>query len=305
MTPNTPKQTRLVICAIVAIAAILMIAVVPFVTDSMLNPIMKGQLERAAKFEKINKMVKFPDGMIPHAPLIKKTPWLVSFFYPFWTVLTFVGGFVLLVLLVPLYRGEPWVRGPVLTALAMPAIAGGYMMVPWMNFVGKTTPGMSPAVWVMFIGLIPYFAILFVEKIEWKQMAINFWVFLFLGMTSVESFANGHAAFRVLFTHPKRPLLPEGLPVLWLTYMSLWIVCLLLIIAIWKLGNKQKDGWYLAVISSAIAVVTGYVCHVNRHTTDDYLYNAIMGGILLVLLLIPGIKKRLFNAPELQAPLAV
>ncbi len=181
MTPNTPKQTRLVICAIVAIAAILMIAVVPFVTDSMLNPIMKGQLERAAKFEKINKMVKFPDGMIPHAPLIKKTPWLVSFFYPFWTVLTFVGGFVLLALLVPLYRGEPWVRGPVLTALAMPAIAGGYMMVPWMNFVGKTTPGMSPAVWVMFIGLIPYFAILFVEKSngsKWRSISgsFYFWV---------------------------------------------------------------------------------------------------------------------------------
>ena len=44
MTPDTPKRTRLVICAIVAIAAILMITVVPLVTNSMLNPIMKAQL---------------------------------------------------------------------------------------------------------------------------------------------------------------------------------------------------------------------------------------------------------------------
>jgi len=305
MTPDTPKRTRLVICAIVAIAAILMITVVPLVTNSMLNPIMKAQIERTAKFEKTNKMIKFPDGMVPHAPFIAKTPWLCSFFYPFWTVLTFVGGFVLLTLLRPLYRGEPWVRGPVLTALAMPAIAGGYMMVPWMNFLGKTVGGLPPAVPVMFIGLIPYFAILFVEKIEWKQMAVNFWVFLFLGMTAVESFANGFAAYRILYSHPARPLLPEGLPALWLTFFSLYIVCILLIIAIWKLGNKQKNGWYLGVIGSSVALVAGYVCHVNRHTTLDYLFNAIMGGILLVLLLIPAIKKRLFKAPELQAPAAV
>ncbi len=92
MSPDTPKQTRLVVCAIVAIAAILMIAVLPFVTDAVLNPIMKAQLERTAKFEKMNKLVKFPDGMIPHAPLIAKTPWLVSFFDPFWTVMALVGG---------------------------------------------------------------------------------------------------------------------------------------------------------------------------------------------------------------------
>lgn len=304
MTPDTPKQTRLVVTVIVAIAAILMITVVPFVTNSVLNPIMKGQLERTAKFEKMNKMVKFPDGMIPHAPLIAKTPWLVSFFYPFWTVMGFVGGFALLVLLRPMYRGEAWVRGPALTCLAMPAIAGGYMMVPWMNFVGSVKGGLPPAVPVMFIGLIPYFAILLVEKIEWKQMMVNFWVFLFLGMTSVESFANGHAAFRVLYSHPKRPMLPKGLPVLWLTYLSLWMVCILTIIAIWKLGNKQKDGWYLGVVGASVALVAGYVCHVNRHTTLDYLFNAIMGGILLVLLLTPAIKKRLFKEPEIQAPAA-
>ncbi len=305
MSPDTPKQTRLVVCAIVAIAAILMIAVLPFVTDAVLNPIMKAQLERTAKFEKMNKLVKFPDGMIPHAPLIAKTPWLVSFFYPFWTVMAFVGGFGILVLLPAMYRGESWVRGPALTALAMPAIAGGYMMVPWMNFVGKTTPGMPPSVWVMLVGLVPYFTLLLVEKIEWKQMMVNFWVFLFLGMTAVESFANGHAAFRVLYTHPKRPMLVEGLPVLWLTYLSLWIVCIMLIIAIWKLGNKQKDGWYLGVIGASVSIVAGYACHVNRHTTLDYLFNAIMGAILLALLLTPAIKKRLIKTEETQAPSSV
>lgn len=301
MTPDTSKQVRLVVIALIVIAAILMIAVVPFMTDKMLDPIMEGQLERAAKFEKMNKLVKFPDGMIPHAPLIKITPWLVSFFYPFWTTLTFIGGFVLLAIAIPLYRGAPWARGPALVSLAMPAIAGGYMMVPWMNFVGKKVGGLPPGVIIMFMGLIPYFALLLAERADLKQKAVNFFVFLWLGVLTTECFANGHAAFRILLSHPARPLLPTGLPVLWLTYMSLWIVVIMLLISIWKLGNKQWSGWYFGVIASSISIVAAYASHYVRHTTDDYLYNAIMGVIVLVLLLIPGIKKRLFNAPEPEA----
>ena len=34
-------------------------------------------------------------------------------------------------------------------------------------------------------------------------------VFLMLGVTAAENFANGHAAFRILYGHPARPLSEE------------------------------------------------------------------------------------------------
>ena len=54
----------------------------------------------------------------------------------------------------------------------------------------------------MTIGLIPYFAILLAEKVDLTQKVVDFLVFLMLGVTAAEDFANGHAAFRILFGHP-------------------------------------------------------------------------------------------------------
>lgn len=306
MTPDTPKRTRLIVTVIVVIAAFLMIAVVPRITGSIINPIVKGQLGRAQKFVKMEKMIPAPYGKIPAAPTIKPMAWVISTTYPFWTVLTFIGGFALLAFALPLYRGAQWVRGPALVALAMPAIAGGYMMVPWINFVFKKTGGMPPTLWIMAIGLIPYFAILLAEKSDIKQKAVNFGVFLMLGVTAAENFPNGQACARMLFFHPTRPVLAPGDTVLWLFFMTAWISLIFLIISIWKLGNREWAGWYFGVIGASSVMVAAFSAHYVRHTfsTDDYLYNSLMGLTLLILLLIPGIKKRLFDEPEPQAPAA-
>ncbi|MCZ7666976.1 MAG: hypothetical protein M5U34_07005 [Chloroflexi bacterium] len=50
-----------------------------------------------------------------------------------------------------------WARGLALLCLAVPAMGGAYMIVPWMNFVGTAEGGFPPAVTIMAIGLIPYF----------------------------------------------------------------------------------------------------------------------------------------------------
>ena len=87
---------------------------------------------------------------------------------------------------------------------------------------------------------------------------------MWLGVLTAECFANGHAAIRILLTHPARPLLPTGLPVLWLVYMSLWIVVVMLLMAIWKLGNKQMSDWYLGVIGASISIVATYASYYVR-----------------------------------------
>lgn len=293
MSTKTSRQVRLIVVGLVLIAAVLMIAVVPFITDSMLNPILKGQLARIEKFQALGT----PEGNA-QAAVIKIIPWSIGFFFPFWTALTFVAGFTLLAVALPLYRGEAWARGAALWALAMPSIAGAFMLVPWMNFVGSVQGGFPPAVIIMFIGLIPYFAIILAEKSSWAYKAANGLVFLMLGVSAAENFANGHAAFRIYYGHPQRPLFAPEISVLWLSFIVLWITSAMLIVAIYKMGERKPGAWYLAITAGLATFAASLATHYVRHATNDYLYGALMGLSLVVLLVLPVVKKNLFAKPE-------
>jgi NADH:ubiquinone oxidoreductase subunit 5 (subunit L)/multisubunit Na+/H+ antiporter MnhA subunit len=83
MLLSTSRQVRLAVVTLVVIAAILMIAVIPFIGFDMVNPIVTAQQARIEKFT--------AEGN-PQAPLLELTVWLVSFFYPFWSTLSPAGG---------------------------------------------------------------------------------------------------------------------------------------------------------------------------------------------------------------------
>lgn len=284
MLQKTPQQTRLVVVSLVVLAAILMIVWVPFLSFDMVNPIVGYQQERIAKFE--------AEGN-PQAPLLELTVWLVSFFYPFWGTMSFVAGLALLVFAVPLYKGEAWTRGLALLCLAVPSMGGAYMIVPWMNFVGSVEGGFPPAVLIMTVGLIPYFALLLAEKVDMTQKVVDFLVFLMLGVTAAENFANGHAAYRILFGHPKRPLFAEGIAITYFGWLTLWVGMALCIMAIYLLGQKKMSGWYAGMIGGLVTLIGSGAIHYVRHATLDYLYGALMGLSLVVMFMIPLFKKRL------------
>ena len=290
MLPATPRSSRLIVITLVVIAAILMITVVPFIGFDMSNPIVQGQQARIEKF----KAEGTPE-MAVQAALLELTVWLVSFFYPFWSVLSLVAGIALLVIAKDLYNGEKWARGLTLLCLAIPSMGGAYMIVPWMNFVGSVQGGFPPAVIIMSIGLIPYFALLLLEKGDWMQKFVDFAVFLMLGVASAESFANGHAAFRILYGHPKRPLFAEGISITYVGWFGLWIGAALTIAAIYLLGNRKLSGWYYGLIGGLVTLVASGATHYVRHATNDYLYGALMGLSIVIMLLIPVFKKRLLN----------
>ena len=284
MLLQTPRNTRLAVVSLVVLAAILMIVWVPFISFDMVNPIVTYQQQRIEKFT--------AEGN-PQAPLLAYTVWLVSFFYPFWSTLSVVAGLVLLVIALPLYRGERWTRGLALLCLAVPSIGGAYMIVPWMNFVGSVEGGFPPAVIMMTIGLIPYFVLLLAEKVDLPQKVVEFLVFLMLGVTAAENFANGHAAFRILFGHPKRPLCAEGIAITYFGWLALWVGMALCIAAIYLLGQKKMSGWYAGLIGGLVTIVASGATHYVRHATNDYLYGALMGLSLVVMFLIPFFKQRL------------
>jgi len=286
MSPHTNPQTKKIVVGLVIIAAVLMIAVVPFSAFKMVNPILTYQIERIAQFT--------ADGN-PSAPLLTLTTWLVSFFYPFWGTMSVIGGIALLVIAKSLYEGKEWARGLALLCLAVPSMGGAYMIVPWMNFVGSKEGGFPPALIIMMIGLIPYFAILLADKGDIKQKVVDFFVFLMLGVAGAENFANGHAAFRILYGHPKRPLFAEGISITFFGWLGLWVAFGLLTAAIYQLGARKKSGWYLALIGGAVALLVSGATHYVRHATLDYLYGALMGLSMVVMMLIPFFKKRILE----------
>jgi len=167
------------------------------------------------------------------------------------------------------------------------------MIVPWMNFVGSVEGGFPPAVWMMTVGLIPYFAILLAEKVDMTQKVVDFLVFLMLGVTAAENFANGHAAFRILYGHPKRPLFAEGVAITYFGWLTLWVGMALCIMAIYQLGQKKMSGWFAGLIGGLVTLIGSGAIHYVRHATLDYLYGALMGLSLVVMFSIPLFKKRL------------
>lgn len=286
MLLSTSRQVRLAVVSLIVLAAILMIVLVPFISFDMSNPIVKAQQVRIEKFT--------AEGN-PQAPLLAYTVWLVSFFFPFWGTMSVVAGLALLVIALPLYRGERWTRGLALLCLAVPSIGGAYMIVPWMNFVGSAQGGFPPAVIIMTVGLIPYFALLLAENVERSQKVVDFLVFLMLGVTAAENFANGHAAFRILFGHPARPLFAEGIAITYFGWLALWVGMGLCIAAIYLLGEKKISGWYAGMIGGLVTLVASGATHYVRHATNDYLYGALMGLSIVVMLVIPFFKQRLIE----------
>jgi len=286
MLVQTPRNIRFTVVALLVVAAILMIVVVPFIGFDMVNPIVAAQQAR---------IVKFTAESNPQAPLLALTVWLVSFFFPFWSTLSVVAGVVLLVIALPLYRGERWTRGLALLCLAVPSIGGAYMIVPWMNFIGSAQGGFPPAITIMMVGLIPYFTILLADKVDRTQKVVDFLVFLMLGVTAAENFANGHAAYRILFGHPARPLFAEGIAITYFGWLALWVGMGLCIAAIYLLGEKKISGWYAGLIGGLVTLVSSGATHYVRHATVDYLLGALMGLSIVVMLLIPLFKKRLLT----------
>lgn len=280
------KQVRTAVIIVVVLAALLMIFVVPFIAFDLVNPIVGYQQARIEQFTLEGN---------PSAPLLTLTTWLVSFFFPFWGTMSLVAGLALLVIVLPLYRGESWARGWALLCLAVPAMGGAYMIVPWMNFVGTVEGGFPPAVSIMAIGLIPYFTLLLADKGDRIQKVVDFLVFLMLGVSSAEAFANGHAAFRILYGHPSRPQFGEGIAITYFGWLGLWVSAGLTIAAIYLLGQRKASGWYTAVIGGLIAFVVSGATHYVRHATLDYLYGSLMGLSIVIMLVIPLFKARLLT----------
>jgi hypothetical protein len=295
MSSETPQKTRLVITIVIVVAALITIFVEPLLVKQILPPIIQGQ---QARYEKMSASDSPEDQA--KAQLIKDTPYLVSFFYPFWMALGVFGSIVVLVIARQYYEGAQWARGVALLCLSMPSMGGAYMLVPAINFTGFGSYVIYAMI-IALLGLIPYFTIILGEKDTVKNKVWAAVVFLILGVQGAHSFANGHAAFRIQWMHPARPVWAPGTWVLWLGTQVMWLGTICIILAIFYLGVRKKTGWYLATIGGATTMFANFWVHLVRGTTSDYILGGLFGLIILILMLVPSIGNQLFDEPETSA----
>ncbi|MFC2063756.1 hypothetical protein ACFLXB_01520 [Chloroflexota bacterium] len=287
MLSETPRKTRQIIAIVMVVFALVTIFAEPLMVKQILPPIIAGQ---QARYDKMSVSDVKEDQV--KAEMIKDTPFLVSFFYPFWMALGVFGCIVVLAIAKAYVEGKQWARGLALLCFSFVAMGGAYMLVPAINFTGFG-PYVIMAMIIGVLGLVPYFTILLGEKLKGKLWGAL--LFLFLGIQGAHSFANGHASLRVQWMHPARPLWPEGTWVLWLGTQVMWMGTLCIIAAIYFLGVRKKAGYYLALIGGVTTAFANFWVHFVRGTTSDYILGGSLGLIIVVLVLLPVVNKTLFD----------
>lgn len=279
------KSTRQIVLGLVILAALLFILVLPSTTTNMINAIDTGLYNSIEQL----KAEGTPQSLAKAAGR-SVAVWQIALQYLAWANLIFVAGVTILIVIKPFYEGKEWARGLVLLCLAIGAVTGAYTIQAWINIVNRVNPGYPPPVTLMLVSLIPFFTVVLATNKSKVQKTIDFFVYLLIGVGSGAAFLVAVHAFKAVYSFGKKPLLAPDAPTLWLAML---IASLLLLFAIYKLGAGKSSGWYLALNGAVIMLLTSAGTHFFvRQPNNNYLFTAIGFIVLVVVLLLPAVRKQ-------------
>lgn len=287
MLTDLSPTARRVVLGLIIIAALLYIIWLPSLTTSMINKIDTGLYNSIETL----KTEGTPESLAKAAGR-SVAVWQIALQYLAWANIIFVAGVAILAVLKPFYEGKSWARGFVLLCLSVGAITGAYTIQAWINIVMRNKPdsGFPPSAILMLVSLIPFFVVVLANKKAIEEKVRDFFVFLLIGMGGGTAFLVGVHAFKAVYSFPKKPLLAEDAPTLWLAML---ISSFLLIAAIYQLGAGKRSGWYTAFIGSVIMLLASAGTHFFvRQPNNNYLFTAIGFLVLVVVLLIPAFRKQ-------------
>ncbi|RLC73836.1 MAG: hypothetical protein DRI81_14635 [Chloroflexi bacterium] len=272
---DTARKNRSIMAILLVGAGLFMVAVVPFLVQSTLDPMLQGLMKKVAE-----------------DPSYASGPMLMAIFSPLCRALIMVAGVTAILIAYPLWQGEGWTWPVALTCLAVPAIGGMYMMLPFVSFVKDTFPPPMP---IILTGLIGYWGILLLKKSERAQRVVDFIVFTLLGVATGGGFVLGFGAMRQLMSRPGKPLfINTKIASLTVGGPLNWICAFFVFAAIPLLAQRKALGWWLALIG-AVSAVVGSLPTYFISLSGYYLIGIASGTILTVTLLIPSVKRRLIE----------
>ena len=217
-------------------------------------------------------------------------------------------GLALIVISPAIYKAKKWAWSLAVLLLSIPAMVNGYVGLGWLENL-KMFP---PAYTTFFLSLIAFWAMLLLKENDGKTKISMFLVFTLLGMLGAQAFMLYPHAVRVILKDPAAALLDPTAAILRHTGPLMFIVFILSALAIWKLAQRKESGWYLALLSGLVMAIGAFPVHYLRPSaslvpadtlapsvfTSAYWMAGAQGVILVILLLIPFFKDRLFDEAE-------
>lgn len=215
------------------------------------------------------------------------------------------AGLALIAMSAALYLGKKWAWAVTVILLAIPAAGNVYIGLGWIENL-KQFP---PAYFTWILSLLAFWAVLFLGNFERKTKTAMFWVFTLLGMLAAQGFALFPHSLRVILRDPAQTLLDPTVAILRRAGPLMFIGTILPLVAIYLLARRRESGWWFALVSGAVMAVGAFPVHYLRPTaslvpadtleasifTSTYWMAGAQGVILIVLLLIPFFRNRLFD----------
>ncbi|RLD09706.1 MAG: hypothetical protein DRI56_03800 [Chloroflexota bacterium] len=218
-------------------------------------------------------------------------------------------GLALIVISAALYTGKKWAWSVAMLLLSIPAMANGYIGLGWLENLKK----FPPVYITFFLSLLAFWVMIFLKKNDGKTKTAMFFVFTLLGMLGAQGVMLFPHALRVILKSPADALLKPANAVLRRTGPIMFLVFIFAALAIWKLAQRKESGWYMALLTGLMMVLGAFPAHYARPLvaslvpkgslapsifTSTYWMAGAQGVILVVLLLIPFFKDRLFDKAE-------
>lgn len=273
---DTPQKNRTIMSVVAILIGLLMVAVIPFIVQTSLERVLT---DLTIHIEAGNPA--FSSGLK-----------LFDLFYPVWRAIIFVAGIALILISQEIRKGEEWTYPLAMALLALPAIGGMFMFLPYISWV----EGFPIPLLISFIGLAGYWSFIFLRKAEIIQKLTLFGALTFIGMLCTHAFTIGIGAQRTMMTRPGHPMYKDFTWWLfnWAGEVN-WVAVILLFISIPLLAVSKRKGWWLAVIGSTAILAIDVFTQIYRMKTWDYLYGSLLALGVLLFTVLPYFKKHLLR----------
>ena len=273
---DTPQKNRTIMSVVAIVVGLLMVGVIPFVVQTALERVLT---DLTIHIEAGNPT--FSSGLK-----------LFDLFYPVWRAIIFVAGIALILISGAIRKGEEWTYPVAVALLALPAIGGMFMFLPYISFV----EGFPIPLIISAIGLTGYWSFIFLRKAEPIQKWTLFGALTFIGMLCTHAFTIGIGAQRTMMTRPGHPMYQDFTWWLfnWAGEVN-WVAVILLFISIPLLAVGKRKGWWLAVIGTTAILAIDAFTQFFRMKTWDYLYGSLLALGVLLFTVLPYFKKHLLR----------
>jgi hypothetical protein len=279
---QTSSKTRLFLAILAVVVGVFMVGVAPFLIQTSLDRVMTALVKVSAQ------KPAYASGIL-----------LFSVLYPLYRAIIFIAGITLIVIARSIREGKEWTFPVGLLASAFPASGGMFMMLPYVSFV----PGLPLPMLVSLTGLLFFLCLILLRKVNTQKKIAQLLTLTFCGIMTAHAFVIAVGGMRQTLTRLEKPLYSgiEGWVLAWSSPVQ-FICVILLFIAIYKIAARKMEGWWMALVAAVSLVAMNIPTQIIRTlrtdaTSIDYLIGALLSTALLVILLLPKIKRALFEEP--------